>query len=696
MTLIFGTTNLHAENPTPDAINRANDIRTVLHERSEVTDRNDTQLARVQHVLSTCSNLDALLNAVDERGFNVVQTAVTNEDVDVLLLLIDEGCSVAKGKCTLPLHVACFLGNELIVETLLDHGADRFLEMGMCYPHDHHPVRHVPSRFHFLETNIFSCDANLQLPLMFAIERDHVHIARLLLAGSSGPAHYWPHHRKPLHHACKHASAHCVQHLARLNPNDLNAVDEEGLTPLLHAVSHGKQLVSLLEGLGADVRQRSSRNETALHVLLTHMRRPELVFETAHFLLGTGLEQDANETDKDGNTALHVLIRAVNRRVATLNPGSSDFTQEMWDATVVNVARQLLLHNCDVNKTNNGGVTALHKLLLLFDYASSNEQTGLHTTSLPNRSHYKVDVEVVRSILEMMLNFGADPDSVSAAGRTPLIMLLQCANNVDATSLASMGDGLVECMRLLCERGAQPSAQLKVHIATLTCLTKLGQKCLTQRNDDVKTQMSAFICRVVALLLQHGFNSNYSSFIRKSRAEGASGNILFEFVKMVQHIRKASDLLLIHSWVLTALQWGANPDIEPFPSDPVIYQSHSSIFLKNNGTQPVNAYMYEIQDFSQLFEGGFAESLLTLFINSMDHAALYQGLNSAKVMSRYDAVRCPTFSFLQLVDSFASQPRSLKKMCRVVVYKALDRQLKVRVPQLPLPKLMQDYLINID
>ena len=693
---MFGATNFHPENPTQATIQLATVVLDTLKERSTCSDqRCATQLQRVRHVLAGCRNLDALLKVFDERGFNVVQVAVVNDDVDILRLLIDEGCSVNKGKCTLPLHVACFRGSENMVQLLLSQGADRFLEMGMCYPNTHQPVRHVPSRFHFLETNIYTCDTNLQLPLLFAIERDHVHVARLLLAGTSGPAHHWPHHRKPLHHACKHGSTKCVKHLARLKPSDLNVLDEEGLSPLLHAVSHGKQLVSLLEGLGADVRQRSSRNETALHVLFTHMRYPQFVHETTHFLLGTGLEQDANQTDKDGNTALHVLVRAVNRRVETLGERKCDLTQEEWDATVVKLVKLLLLHNCDVNMANHGGVTALHKLILLFDYASNNELSGLHSASLPSRTSYKVDVDCLHSVLQLLLLFGANPDGVSTAGRTSLIMLLQCANNIEATSLSRIGGRLVDCMRLLCENGARPSSKLKVHIATLTCLTKLGQKCLTLRSEDAKQHVSDFICQVIALLLQHGFNSNYSSFIRKSRAEGASGNILFELVKLVQHIRRPSDLLFIHSWVLTALQWGANPDIEPFPSDPVIYQSHSSIFLKNNGTQAVNAYMYEIQDFNQLFEGGFAESLLTLFINSMDHGALYQGLNAAKVMSRYDAVRSPTFSFLQLVNSFASQPRSLRQMARVAIYKALDRQLQVRVPRLPLPKLVQNYLINI-
>lgn len=51
-------------------------------------------------------------------------------------------------------------------------------EAGLCYPHPHTPVRHTPSRFHFLETDVFRCDSSHRLPLMCAIEGDHVEIVK--------------------------------------------------------------------------------------------------------------------------------------------------------------------------------------------------------------------------------------------------------------------------------------------------------------------------------------------------------------------------------------------------------------------------------------------------------------------------------------------------------------------------------------
>ena len=694
--LIFGTKTYEPAQPTESTVKVAKQLFDVLRRRYTDKRQDDWLLQEARDVMSECNDLDSLLNVFNDDGFHIVQMCVLCEDRALLRLLIEEGCSLNKGKCTLPLHIACSLGHEAMVKFLLVKGADRNLELGMCYPHAHQPVRHVPSRFHFLETNIYRCDSNHQLPLMFAIENDNVGIVRVLLQGKHGADTYWPYHRKPLHHACKKGSFRVMQYLVDLKPSEVNDMDEEGKTPLLHATPWGKSYVKLLEEAGADVRIVSSRSQTALHVLYANILNPGTLYDSSLFLLGTGLEQDTSARDDDGNTALHVLISSVNRKVHTFSAVQHALTQQQWDALLLQSVELLLQHNCDANLFNDGGVTALHKLILLFDYITSNELSGLPMASLPSRNHFSVDFHVLHSVMRLLLRYGATANLASAAGRTPLIMLLQCVFNVDPRKMFEYHEGFLNCISLLCSQGAEPSSTLSVHLTMVTCLSKLGQKCLSLRDDDTKQHLATFLERTLAILFEHGLHSNYCSLIRKGRAEGASGNILFEIVKLAQYIRQPSDLDYIYSWALTALQWGADPDIEPFPSDPIIYQSHSSIYLKNKGTQPVNAFMYEIQDFRPLFDGGHAERLLTLFINSMDHVALYQGLNSAKVMSRYDPVRSPTYNFIQLVNNLSSQPRSLKQMSRVVIYKAINRQLKVKVPKLPLPKIIQNYLIDID
>jgi hypothetical protein len=209
--------------------------------------------------------------------------------------------------------------------------------------------------------------------------------------------------------------------------------------------------------------------------------------------------------------------------------------------------------------------------------------------------------------------------------------------------------------------------------------------------------MHSFIKEVLALLLAQGLDCNHCTLIRRKEQTVGSGNLLIELVKLAQHIRQPSDFSFIYDWVLIAMQWGADPDIEPYPSDPIICHSQSSIYLKPKSTQPVNQFMYQIQDFVSLFEGGHAEKLLMLFYNAMDHEALYNCLNTAKFMSRFDptSTKMPSHGFIRLINSLGSQPRSLQQMSRVVIYKAMNRQLMSHTQHLPLPRPLQNYIIDI-
>ena len=213
------------------------------------------------------------------------------DNIVLLQVLISEGCDLNSGKCSLPLHLACKLGNSELVEFLLSHGAKPNVEIGMCYPKSHTPIRHVPSRFHFLETDIYECDSDQQLPMMYAIQADNVDILKTLMEVYQ-PKFIWPFHRLPLHHACKNGSFQCMQYLVRVGLHDIHEVDDEGLTPLLHGVKWGKKFVQFLIEAGADIHIQSSKKKTALHILYMNIQDPLELYQTTKFLLGSGLEHD--------------------------------------------------------------------------------------------------------------------------------------------------------------------------------------------------------------------------------------------------------------------------------------------------------------------------------------------------------------------------------------------------------------------
>jgi hypothetical protein len=424
-----------------------------------------------------------------------------------------------------------------------------------------------------------------------------------------------------------------------------------------------------------------------------HAKNPMEIYCTTKFLLGTGLEQCTNVVNNKHNTALMEILPLVNRNVSSFHVHIDESQQDEFNQIVIDTIELLLKNNCDPNTFNSSGLTAIHKLIVLLDYMLNGNPLIL---SLPSQDSFKLDFNVFHKALGVLLTYGASPNLATNAGLVPLVMILQILLNLSAAKVLEYSNGFLQCISLLCENNAYPSHTAPVHVAIVTCLSKLGHKCLMLRDEIYKNSLSLLLKSILALLYKFGLNSNHRSMRRVRSVEGASGNVLVEMVKLSQYIHQPSDLNHIYDWVLTSLQWGANPDMEPYPSDPIIMHSQSSIFIKPKGNQPVNQFMYEMQDFRQIFEGGYAEKLLHLFYNSMDHAALYSCLNSAKIMSQFDPNRSPTYSFIKIIRGLSSQPRSLRQTCRVTIYKAIDRQLLMKVDQLPLPSAVKTYLINIE
>ncbi len=697
--LIFGTAAYQPQQPTEDTVRIAQSLLRLLEEREESGQRGSAQcFSIVSQLIKQCSDLDSLLQVTNSHGYNVLQVAVLNNDRLFLKVLVSEGCDLNRGKCSLPLHLACRLGNLDLVKFLLQEGARHNIEIGMCYPKSHVPVRHVPSRFHFLETDIYTCDSDHLLPLMYAIHEDHVDVVKCLMEAGDAKC-TWPYRRQPLHFACKHGACQSMKYLTVRCADEINDPDEEGCTPLLHGVKWGRSFVQYLVEAGAHVHAANSKGHTALHLLYSHIQDPMELYPTTRFLLGSGLEADINHVDSEGNSPLHILVSQLNCIVDSFPHGSGPPpSQDQFDQHVLDTLELLLMHNCDPNLVNTSGVTAIHKLLLTFDFVISNDPTGITFETLPVREKYKTDFDVLYRAMQVLLKHGASPNMTTGAGRTPMIMLLHTMLNVDPQKLAQFTKGFLRCLSLLCDWGTDPSAALPTHITTVISLCKFGHKCLSLRDEEIKQIMAVFLHDVVTLLLANGLNPNHQSWQRKREVEGDSGNILVELVKLAQFIRHPGDLRFIQSWLLTALQWGADPDLEPYPSDSIICTSQSNIYLKPKATQPVNQYLFQIQDLRDVYEGGHAEKVLELFHATMDHVMLYQCLNNARHISRFDpsSTRTPSSSFIFMINNRLTKPRSLKEIARVAIYKALDRKLVCRVEHLPLPTAMKDYILNVE
>lgn len=696
--LIFGLRNSQVINPSAETLKISGELFQLLKSRQEKQDDPTCGLTEAKWLISDCQEFYLLAYLMNANGYNILQLAVMNSDEDFIKLLVEKGFDVNAGQCSLPLHVACKMGNQPLVKLLLKHGASAVQKGGMCFPGNHIPVQHIPSRFHFLETDIYACDGSHEFPVMYAIQHDKVEVVKCLLDSQAMTSYVWPRNLQLLHYACKHGAYNCIRYLITVFPSERNGLDEYGMTPFLYAVHWGKKFIELLEGSGSNVMAVNANGQSALHLLFASIKDPLELYECTRFLLACGLEQEVNTADRHGNTALHILVDRINRRLEK-EVGHADLQKE-YDRQALQTMEVLLRNNCDPDLLNDSGVTVLHKLILTFDFVVSSDPSGITLETLPVRENYKIDMEIIYRTFKILLTSGADPSLATGAGRTPLVILLGCITDVEPAKSVVYSSGLLECLRLLCTFGAHPSHTPATHATVVAILAHYGHQCLLQREDGLREQMSQFLEQLLTLLLQNGLDSNHSS--KRAgicNSDSKTGNILVELVRLAQFVHVPCDLVHIHRWVLTCLQWGANPDVEPYPSDHIICHSQSNIFLKPKGSQPFNQYMYHIQDLIQPLEGeGEARRVLMLFYDSMGHGALYQCLNAATFMSRFDPEchRMPSSVFVQIIKKLAFRPRSLKQNARVAIYRALNRQLSLSVPLLPLPNQLKSYLLNVE
>ncbi|CAD5126131.1 DgyrCDS14300 [Dimorphilus gyrociliatus] len=649
--------------PSEETVTLAAQLFKLLEERRKEDDllKKTYLFVTFQKVFKNCTDIESLLQVTNGCGYNLLQTATAYRDIEIIDLLISEGVSPDLGKCSPPLHIASSKGDIDLVLHLLDLGANLNKKCGMCWPKPHLPIKHVPSRFHFLETDIFLCDTNSKLPLMCAIEGDHVAIVDKIWKKSRLSKCY------PLHWAAENSSLACLEYFT--TKEGINTKDDCQMTPLMYGVSVGKKVVQRLLDFGADVHCHNA-NGGVLHHFFRNLRNPLELYEVTKLLLGHGLESSVNTLDRDKNTVLHFLVLLCNRKLETLSQDATD--QENFNEQVIKTLELLLLHNVDANIFNSSGVTALHKLLLTFDFVLSNEPRGITADSLPQREFYEINMEVLNSALSILCRHEADVCSLTAAGRSSIIIVLQSILEAKWQLVSKNSNELIKLMSTLCKYGTKLDLNRNIHNMIVASLTKLTEKSIHNPN------MSDFTISIYETLFKNGLDPN--------KTGQPPANILAQTIRAISTVRSEAGANFLYKIVEWQLQRGANPDIEPYALDLEFRSSQSCFFLKKTSNGILQLTIDELQSLPNSKVGNYvAEKLLYLICNSVSHPTLY-AINKgylATVESR----------FRNILIHFIESPRSLKQIARVVIYKQLDRNLYNKVNHLPLPFLLKQYLL---
>lgn len=658
----------------------------------------------IEKLLASLPTDEALLTVTDPQdGYNVLQHAIIERDKYTITALLKKGCLGHSMKCNTPLHLAAFLGNKSVLQLILDGTKQCDSLSGMCYPDPHHPVTQN-KLFGLFNQIVYKCQEESLLAVEFAIKGDNVDCANVLLDEMKS---LHPNNRcspsSLLHFACQRGSTKSIKLLLSRYPEEVNSPTDEGDTPLLETVPWGKQCVRILLDSGADVNIVSNDGETALHRLYRcDIDGLFTILDTTTYLLTTGIEQLINSTNFKEETPLHVLVTHVSyiggnfadpdRRTQPRSHLQPDYQHQ-----VIESLNLLLRYNADPHVVNCYGLQPLNKLLhIALKTCNRADATFCVQNSIDSCYVYRNDFAYLKQALEVLLRYGANPRSECRLGHTPTILLLQCLLHTDIDDICEQSEDILDSVELLLKYGGNPDFVGENEVTCSTLLAKIACRYFSDHNEHSKQIFANFLNNLLVVLLKYGLNVNYASQKKRQHLMGGTGNALIEFVRLMVHSSATREFEAIHMWLKTLLQWGGNPDMEPYPSEPIICHSQSSIFLKKQGTQAVTHYIHGVKEFESLFADGHAQELLLLFYKTMDHKVLYECLNTARFMTRFHPLGATGKHFLSMLTSLTENPRSLKQMSRVVIYKSLDRQLARGVNKLPLPDPLKDYLLEVE
>lgn len=601
-----------------------------------------------------------LVAVTNDEGYNLLQKAVGFNNVEVVRWLVGRGCDVNRAVCSLPLHIACLRGFEDVVELLLKHGARIDMEARMCWPGPHN--QNCEQRGIHEAGVADKTSDKLQSAICYAIDGDHVDILELLMQQGEDNWFPWQQKRPLLHLACERGAWHCVKLLVTERSLEINQCYDE-YYPIHQAALHPLRFLELLLQCGADAKVRTATQQTTLlHVVfLLGKKSADETLATIKLLLDYGLRDLINEADTLGNTPLHALIIRYALEEARYGYDIDPPPWNKWDMLLI---LRYLIQNGGGPSINRQGNSALACVL----------------------RHVR-DWEFRYELLDMLLQNNGNPNIVGRDGSVPLMVCLVPLINKDPLHYLThtMKVFYLNCIRLLCKHGANPNCSSRSNLTPLHVLVFTASEYIILNRAEEKELAFAFIQQLLVILLQHGLDPNV-------RFSQRTQHVLLSLMDMVQNARCPADLDYVYNLTLTLLQYGADPNVNISTTEPMICHSQSSVFLKKPSNHVLYYYVQLITRRDELLmDADHFTRLIWLYYLAMEHRQLCSTL---RILVQQASLVPMKRVLISLVRQLYTQPRSLKQIARVTIYKSLGYRTAQNLNKLPLPSALKEYILN--
>jgi len=415
------------------------------------------------------------------------------------------------------------------------------------------------------------------------------------------------------------------------------------------------------------------------------------------FALENGFRSHINARDRDGNTALYVLLRHVGRTVKTA-------VQSDYDAEVRESIQLLLTHGANPNAPNRSGESALHALF------ADGARRPLYVVRHGQVRRLKPTLHEISSVVEILLGHGADPAQRSPPlYGTPLHCAAHIFESLQPDMFVVVKTALQQLFLQLCRDGGAScvNAVDAFGVPVFVQLLNASRRWLTGGSapgSAFARTFVQFLARVLQHFLRHGLNPHASLAMLRARIIGGrtvvASSYYREIVSFVVAPVVATDTSYYdeaHRLLFILAQRGGNPNRATFSSP---LPDGDAILLIGNEEASISCLLARVllgqQDEGSLAVAG-AVATLDFFYKTLSQAKLRElAVGVQAYMSADMRGSVAPVSRAMLLRLTANVPRPLRILCRIAVANSLQWRLAKGCPLLPLPRTLLHYLVNFD